>query len=443
MQNVETSKKCKKQSRAHPIWSSIKFMRFLIAISLFLLSACDQPPTFLPEFTCPAGNFALPVSLQNTANRGYLQSPGGKLFYWLVPAAQNAASAPVVLWMNGGPGSSSLLGMWFENGPYFLNRDMTTYANPYSWNANANIIYIDQPAGTGFSNTSDVKGVPASEDEIATNLNAALEDFFANVHPELQTNKFFIFGESFAGTYIPWLASKVIDAQRLNLKGIGIGDGTINDLVNFQTTAAYALQNGLIVQSQADYLNSDVFPRCQREIEESIASSTTNYPQSCGEIYNYVADSALNINFYDVRGFANYDLRGLGCYLNNAAIKTSLGIASGDSWGENNSQILNARAGDAIYTTTPLIKKALTNNIRVLIYHGEKDLLINHIGAETWLNSEFGLTGLIDWHIGDKLVGQNASSGLLSYSLIFNAGHLVPYDQPQASLQMFEQFVLF
>src|SRR5690242_11683696 len=126
-------------------------MRFIIAIALFLLSACEQP-SFLPEFQCPVRDFALPLSLQNPANRGYLQSPGGKLFYWLVPAEQNPSSAPVVLWLNGGPGSSSLLGMWFENGPYFLNRDMTTYANPYSWNGNANIIYIDQPAGTGFSN---------------------------------------------------------------------------------------------------------------------------------------------------------------------------------------------------------------------------------------------------------------------------------------------------
>jgi len=417
-------------------------MRFLIAISLFLLSACEQP-SFLPEFQCPAGEFALPVVLQNPANRGYLQSPGGKLFYWLVPAAQNPNTAPVVLWLNGGPGSSSLLGMWFENGPYFLNRDMTTYANPYSWNANANIIYIDQPAGTGFSSTSDVKGVPASEDEIATNLNAALEDFFANAHPELRSNKFFIFGESFAGTYIPWLASKVIDSQILNLKGIGIGDGTINDLVNFQTTADYALQNGLILSDQADYVNNQVFPRCQREIETSVENGTTNYPQSCSEIYGYVANVAVNINFYDVRGFANYDLRGLGCYLNNTAVKTLLGVANSDSWIENNNQILNARAGDAIYTTMPLIKKALANNIRVLIYHGEKDLLINHLGAEMWLRSEFALPGLSDWRISDKLVGQNASVGLLSYSLIYSAGHLVPYDQPQASLQMFEQFVLF
>jgi serine carboxypeptidase-like clade 4 len=411
--------------------------------SLLLLSfliSCDRP-SFLADFECPSANFVLPVLLQNPDNRGYLEAPGGKLFYWLVPAQNNPSTAPLVLWLNGGPGSSSLLGMWFENGPYFLNRDFSTYANPFSWNRNANIIYVDQPAGTGFSNTSDVQGIAASQDEIAIRLNAALNDFFGRAHPEFQDRRFFVFGESFAGTYIPWLTSKIIDEGTLNLVGIGIGDGTIDDLANFQTTADYALQNGLILPEQADYIQQVILPACEDQISYLVTNGISAYPGDCAQIDNYVASIAQNVNYYDIMSFANYDLRPVACYLNNDAVKSALGIATSDAWALNNGDILRARSGDSIYTTKPLLKKALDNNVRVLVYQGEKDLLINHLGMEKWLASDFGLNNLQDWHIGDKLVGRQQNIGLLTYSLIYGAGHLVPFDQPEAALQMFEEFV--
>jgi serine carboxypeptidase-like clade 4 len=318
---------------------------------------------------------------------------------------------------------------------------MTTYANPFSWNRNANLIYVDQPAGTGFSNTSDVSGLPASEDEIATRLNAAINDFFERAHPEFANRKFYIFGESFAGTYIPWLASKVIDDGKLNLVGIGIGDGTINDLATYQAVGDYALQNGLIVQGQADTISQTMLPLCEAQIAYSIENNSTAYPQLCGNIDNYIASITINVNYYDILNFANYDFRPLSCYLNNGAVKSALGIARGDSWSTDNSNIANARGRDAIYTTIPLLKKALSNNVKVLIYQGEKDLLINHLGAEKWLASDFGLNNLQDSHLNERLIGQEQTTGLLSYMLLYNAGHLVPHDQPEAALQMFESFL--
>ena len=73
-------------------------------------------------------------------------------FYWMFESRHEPSTDPVLLWMTGGPGCSSEVALFGENGPCSVNANGTgTIRNPYSWNSRANVIYIDQPAGTGFS----------------------------------------------------------------------------------------------------------------------------------------------------------------------------------------------------------------------------------------------------------------------------------------------------
>jgi len=73
-------------------------------------------------------------------------------FFWMHEAQNSPETAPFVIWLTGGPGCSSTLALLTENGPCAVNEDGTgTTANPNSWNTNANVLWLDQPAGVGFS----------------------------------------------------------------------------------------------------------------------------------------------------------------------------------------------------------------------------------------------------------------------------------------------------
>eukprot|EP00501_MAST-03F_sp_TOSAG23-6_P000285 GSMAST32.ASY1.ANO1.291.1 assembled CDS len=137
-------------------------------------------------------------------------------FYWFFESRNDPANAPLVLWLTGGPGCSSEVALFGENGPCKVQSDLTTKTNPNSWNENANLIYIDQPAGTGFSYGSH-----------DTN--------------ETETKEFFVFGESYAGHYVPAVTHRIYEGNKnvksgdiyIPLKGLAIGNGLTDPEIQY------------------------------------------------------------------------------------------------------------------------------------------------------------------------------------------------------------------
>merc|ERR1719345_52748 len=124
---------------------------------------------------------------------GYFNlSTGDKhYFYWFFESRSAPATDPVVLWMTGGPGCSSEVALFGENGPCQVNAAGTnTTNNPYSWNTKANLLYIDQPAGTGFSYGT---GMDHDEAGVAKDMYAFLQGFFKE-YSHYAANDFFAFG---------------------------------------------------------------------------------------------------------------------------------------------------------------------------------------------------------------------------------------------------------
>lgn len=158
---------------------------------------------------------------------GYLEvdnATGQNLHYVFMEAESDPANKPVVLWLNGGPGCSSMDGFMYENGPFHVSEaDYTKLVvNDGRWTQSANMLWLEAPAGVGFSYAQDRSVYNTNDTQTADFNHKALTMFFEGFS-EYRKNEFFIAGESYAGVYVPTLAYKTIMSQGdffINLKGI-------------------------------------------------------------------------------------------------------------------------------------------------------------------------------------------------------------------------------
>ena len=172
----------------------------------------------------------------------------------------------MVLWFNGGPGSSSVLGMLQEQGPLLMARQGGLHVNPWAWSTVANFLVFESPAGVGYSYcdaTRHHKPCVNTDNSTADAAHSALLDFFGDAKfPELRKNAFYITGESYAGVYVPMLARRVLDANdagvtpRVNLRSIAVGDPcTDNDSqLDAMDTLWYSRKYGLVDEADFDLL---------------------------------------------------------------------------------------------------------------------------------------------------------------------------------------------
>ena len=165
------------------------------------------------------------------------QNGGDDMFYWWFESRNSAKDDPLVLWLTGGPGCASEIALFYENGPYQFNADgKTLKMNPHAWNNNANLLYVDQPVGTGFSKAGSVTDYDTNEEEIADTMALFMENFLEKF-PQLQGKDFYITGESYAGHYIPAISHNFFfknkDKLKINFKGMAIGNGLVDPYAQY------------------------------------------------------------------------------------------------------------------------------------------------------------------------------------------------------------------
>ncbi|KAM3139730.1 hypothetical protein pb186bvf_008188 [Paramecium bursaria] len=149
------------------------------------------------------------------------------LYYTFFESQNNPNSDPLFLWLNGGPGCSSLFGLFYENGPFlfkplsnqvYIKYQQQTYLNPYSWNKKANVLYIEQPRGVGFSRSAS----QIDESQMASDMLFALKDFYRQ-YPNFKNHSFYLGGESYAGIYVPYIVEALL-AAKIPVSGILLGN---------------------------------------------------------------------------------------------------------------------------------------------------------------------------------------------------------------------------
>ncbi|KAL4494965.1 hypothetical protein ABPG72_015665 [Tetrahymena utriculariae] len=260
----------------------------IIALLVTSLVVCDQYPIFLNE----------------TYYFGYINvTEKSNLFYLLFESHSDPSTDPLILWLNGGPGCSSLRGLFEENSPYKINNDSTLRSTLFSWNFKANLLYADQSVGTGFSHASFGELV-TTEEGVRRDFYSFLTQFF-DKYPQNIGREFYISGESYAGQYIPTISSKILEEKIL--KSTYRVSLLIDPYYQQPAYADYAFAKNLIAEKKYKSVLSQ-FQTCASLIKAKAPFVLTSL--SCNPPYLEIVGQPLKFNVYDVR----IPCQGSGCY---------------------------------------------------------------------------------------------------------------------------------
>jgi len=369
-----------------------------------------------------------PESVKQIA--GYLPSDKGDMFFWLFESRNNPAEDPLLIWLQGGPGCSSELGLITENGPFLL-RDGHLVHNPYSWNSQATVMYVDQPVGVGYS-------LPESGDCDSTECSAA--DFhvflskFYKKYPEYAGLPLYLSGESYGGHYVPSFAHYIKKLGQFQLNGIIIGNGLFNSVIQFGSYLEYATRRDMI---------SDVYKAKKIQIE--CDKQAKIHTSECVDIMEFILDNG-RLNPYDVTQ-TSADFEESWAQLNsfmNGPLQKQLGVDTPWIVCSENVEI-EFGLKDVFLPYDGVVGELLDNGVPILIYAGRDDLSCNYVGQRRWMKQmkwsgqhAFNQKKMEDWKNGKGY--QKRDHGLW-YIEILNAGHMVPQRQPIASLQMVNEFM--
>jgi cathepsin A (carboxypeptidase C) len=367
---------------------------------------------------------------------------------------------PVVLWLNGGPGCSSLMGLFMELGPSAVNKSLDMVFNDFSWNKNASVIFLDQPVNVGYS----YSGGSVSNTVAAGKDVYALLTLFFKQFPEYSEQSFHISGESYAGHYIPVFASEILSHKKrnINLQSILIGNGLTDGLTQYEYYKPMACGEGgwpAVLDESTCQSMDNAYPRCASLIENCYSSESV---WSCVPASIYCNNAMIGPyqrtgqNVYDVRRQCGdnqlcYDeIDWISAYLNKKEVMKAVGaeVSSYDScnFDINRNFLLQGDWMKPFHRVVP----SILSEIPVVIYAGDADYICNWLGNQAWLEKlewpgqkAYQKAELKDLTLGGdgKKIGQVKSSGNLTFVRLHAGGHMVPYDQPEASSDFFNRWL--
>ncbi|KAI0092563.1 Alpha/Beta hydrolase protein [Irpex rosettiformis] len=415
------------------------------------------------------------------AYTGYLDVDSGAkhLFFYFFESRRDPAKDDVMMWINGGPGCSSSMGLLMELGPCSIDMNNSssngTVWNPYSWNNEANIFFLDQPVGVGYSYADYGETVETTEDA-AKNVHAFVNIFF-DTFPQFSGRPLHLSGESYGvsmGRYLPAFASYIYDQNQiakvegrptLNLTSVLIGNGITDISTLYQ--GRYEIECGRAAlevpfQSISNCVRMKrALPRCDAAMRQSCIDRFDSI--DCRAAVAFCDDElstgywASGRNVYDVSKMCIGDSL---CYLENMVIsdflnrpetRRLLGVESPNNFtacsrdvGAGFSAHLDKYAVPSQFYVAGLLERG----VPMLIYAGTYDWQCNWVANKLWVDKlewtggeDYGRQAWRDWTVDGEKAGETKSSGGLTFATIRGAGHMVPHDKPVESFAMISRWV--
>ncbi|KAM3873372.1 putative serine carboxypeptidase CPVL [Diretmus argenteus] len=388
-----------------------------------------------------------------TVNKKY----NSNLYFWFFPAQERPETAPVLLWLQGGPGGTSMFGLFVEHGPYVVHKNLTVSFREYAWTSRYSVVYIDNPVGTGFSFTDDDRGFAQNQDDVGRDLYSALTQFF-QIFPEYQSNEFYATGESYAGKYVPAIGYYIHKNNptakvKINFKGMAIGDGLCDPEVMLGGYAEFLYQTGMIDELQREYV-----------VQQTDIGVQLIQQQKWVEAF-LVFDSLLNGDmdpypsfFQNATGCSNYfnylsckepeDQEYFSQFVTLAEVRRSIHV--GNLTFNDGSKVEKHLLQDVMKSIKPWLE-VLMDNYRVLMYSGQLDVIVAAPLTERFLRT-MNWTGASDYKTAPRFHWkvQPTDTEVAGYVrqvqefyqvIIRGGGHILPYDQPERSFDMIDRFL--
>ncbi|XP_050304829.1 venom serine carboxypeptidase-like [Anthonomus grandis grandis] len=373
------------------------------------------------------------------------------MFFWFFPCESNYENASIILWLQGGPGASSLIGLFSENGPFIVKSERGLKERPFSWTKTHSVLYIDNPVGTGYSFTEG--GYAQNETKVGEDLYETLQQFFT-LFPNLQTNDFYISGESYAGKYVPAIAYTIhtknpLATTKINLKGLTIGNG-YSDPINQLEYGDYLYQLGLYddnTRNEVKKLEQEGFQMIQNKEWAKAANFFDNLMDgdfSNSSFFKNVTGFENYFNVLNPVDLIEYELGLMAKYIQRNDVRAAIHVGNATFHDDNTveEQLLE----DALQSVAPWISELLSY-YRVLIYNGQLDIIVaypltlNYLQKLTFDGSDIYKTAPRHlWMVQEDIAGYVKVAGNLTEVLVRNAGHMVPHDQPQWAFDMINRF---
>eukprot|EP00761_Pharyngomonas_kirbyi_P013574 gb/GECH01013603.1/.p1 GENE.gb/GECH01013603.1/~~gb/GECH01013603.1/.p1 ORF type:complete len:424 (+),score=73.20 gb/GECH01013603.1/:1-1272(+) len=413
---------------------------FICAISVF----------FLLLLLTPQGSCSLPDE-----DWGYVtvdHDHGAHMFWWLYGSGspRDRDHRPTVIYLQGGPGASSMFGDFCEVGPIDgCVTPPTPRGNDSSWRSAVNLLFIDQPVGTGFSYVDNPQGYVHSEKRIAAELITSLKHIIIK-HKELSRTPLWIFGESYGGKMTANFASALLDEIKagnisVNLQGVGIGDSWISGESCMNSYGQFLRGISLIDNTEATLLDHFGAKASAALQNQEFEKATQLWGDQQEDMMKYTA----NANVYNFRKFHSEDHQALTRYM-NGPVRQKLGIIPPNvEWQMESTQVFKNLRKDFMKTAVPQVEKLLDSRLHVLVYNGQLDIIVDTLCVENWV-STLNWNGLSSWRQAERKThsidgtpqGFSKSYQNFHFYWILNAGHMVPRDNPKMALQMINDVVV-
>jgi carboxypeptidase C (cathepsin A) len=472
----------------------------LLSLAFAAVSAADLL-TYPPERAVGDKITQLPGAPAVTFDQysGYISISDTKsIFYWLQMSTRHddPSNIPVIVWTNGGPGCSGLLGALLEQGAFRMLNETNLQLNPGAWNGLAHMIFIEQPAGVGFSYSTDSNDYTTGDSQAVADMYQFIVNFF-QAFPTLASNPFYFASESYGGHYAPQTAKYIVDHNdgSINFKGFLVGNPYTDPVEN-----ARGMYDTFFGHSLISLPLWNEFETTCKDGEAWNTAACQNVMNALetavGDVYPYgldwpnCVDSGSVSTFKQRTWFMDKVLRKLGrgqgfkahddmvnlpedmpqsdsnaiynpcqqnyetTYLRSTAVQQALHAKVGTNWDGCSGAIKWNQTDFEIYQE-PYYQYLINGgyDLHIMVFSGDDDSVCGTVGTQSWIynlgystNSPWQAWNINENNNGEQVAGYwtrfvHNNKKAFTFVTVHSAGHQVPWFKSMKSYEMLQKYL--